>query len=70
MKNKLENHNDGSNYDLACIKCETVEKLHMVAHRNKWGNICGLLNVCDKCHKEIANCEVFVEDRSQPDATN
>jgi len=63
IENKIENNNDGSNYNLVCVVCGCDEKVHMIAHRNLHGRICGLLVSCDNCSKNLQNKKVFIQEQ-------
>lgn len=57
---EIENKNQDSNYQLACIVCGSKNELHHKAHRNKAYSITGFIVSCETC--DIKDTEFGIWD--------
>lgn len=48
-KQKIQNLNKMSNYNLQCINCSAGKAVTTIAHRNSKNGITGWIVVCDDC---------------------
>ncbi len=65
IENTIANINDGSNYNMVCVKCGCYGPVHLIAHRNPRARICGFIVSCDNCSKDLANKKVYVQEQEK-----
>jgi hypothetical protein len=63
MSQEIGNRDERSNCDIACINCGSISRVHLIAHRNEEGNICGFLVCCNGCRYKVENGNLIIEEK-------
>jgi hypothetical protein len=51
---EIGNKSPEAKFTMSCISCGATDKIHLMAHRNKEGNINGFIACCNNCDNKIA----------------